>query len=389
MKIFFLIRSLECGGAERQLIVLSKGLCERGHDVVIAAFYAGGPLEKELGDTKVRVLWLNKSGRWDVFGFILRLIQAVREERPDVLHGYLWDPNLLAVVLKPLFPNLKVVWGIRSSGRDLSKETWLERVSIKLNYWLSRFPDAIIANSQVGRDDYVAQGFPAEKMVVIPNGVNTERFNPDPETRRRIRGEWGVSEQDHIVGVVGRLNPIKDHPNFLKAAALLAKKRKDVRFVCVGDGPTKYRHTLQVLAEELGLRESLIWNVAREDMSAVYNALDILVSSSSSEGLSNVIGEAMACGVPCVVTNVGDSAWVVGDTGEVVPPKDSVALKNAVERLLDQNPHGPDQVRQGIVNRLSVSNLVGSTERLLKALATNPTNDVRPVKAFRRRRVNP
>jgi glycosyltransferase involved in cell wall biosynthesis len=143
------------------------------------------------------------------------------------------------------------------------------------------------------------------------------------------------------------------------------------------------------LAEQLGLGGSLIWNEAREDMPAVYNALDIVVSSSYSEGLSNVIGEAMACGVPCVVTNVGDSAWVVGDTGEVVPPKDPVALKNAIERLLDQKAYGPDQIRQGIVDRLSVSNLIVNTERTLNALVTDRVSEVRPVKAFQRPRVNP
>ena len=123
-------------------------------------------------------------------------------------------------------------------------------------------------------------------------------------------------------------------------------------------------------------------------MSAVYNALDIAVSSSYSEGLSNVIGEAMACGVPCVVTNVGDSAWVVGDTGEVVPPKDPVALKNAIERLLDQKAYGPAQIRQGIVDRLSVSNLIANTERTLNALVTDPLNSLRPVKTFWWRRYN-
>ena len=389
MKIFFLVRALNYGGAERQLTLLSKGLGERGHDVVIAVFYSGGPLEKELYGTKVRIRPLNKWGRWDIFAFLLRLIQAVREERPDVLHGYLWDPNLLTVVLKPLFPHLKIVWGVRSSARDLKRESWLDRLIIKLNCWLSRFPKAIIANSQAGRDDYLAQGYPGEKMVVIPNGVDTERFHPDPEARRRIRGEWSVTEQDHVVGVVGRLSPIKDHPNFLRAAALLAKERKHVRFVCVGDGSADYRQTLRVLAEQLGLGGSLIWNEAREDMPAVYNALDIVVSSSYSEGLSNVIGEAMACGVPCVVTNVGDSAWVVGDTGEVVPPKDPVALKNAIERLLDQKAYGPDQIRQGIVDRLSVSNLIVNTERTLNALVTDRVSEVRPVKAFQRPRVNP
>src|SRR6266487_3114893 len=381
MKIFFLVRALTYGGAERQLTLLAKGLSERGHDVVIAVFYSGGPLEKELYDTKVRIRPLNKSGRWDICGFLFRLIQAVREERPDVLHGYLWDPNLLTVVLKPLFPDIKIAWGVRSSARDLKRETWLDRLIIKLNCWLSGLPDVIIANSQVGRADYLAQGYPGEKMVVIPNGVDTERFDRDPKPRCRIRCEWGVTEQDHVVGLVGRLSPIKDHPNFLRAAALLAKKRKDIRFVCVGDGSPEYRQTLGVLAEELGLRGCLIWNEAREDMSAVYNALDIAVSSSYSEGLSNVIGEAMACGVPCVVTNVGDSAWVVGNTGEVVPPKDPVALKNAIERSLDQKAYGPAQIRQGIVDRLSVSNLVANTEETLDALMTDPPNSVRPVKA--------
>jgi glycosyltransferase involved in cell wall biosynthesis len=382
VKIFFLVRALTYGGAERQLVVLSKGLRERGHDVVIAMFYAGGPLENDLTDTKVRIRALNKWGRWDMFGFLFRLIRAVRQERPDVLHGYLWDSNLLTVAIKPFFPNIKIVWGVRSSARDLNDETWLDRVSIKLNCWLSKFPDAIIANSQVGRDDYLAQGYPGEKMVVVPNGVDTERFRADPDARRTVRQEWGVTEQESVVGVVGRLSPIKDHPNFLRAAALLAKERKDVRFVCVGDGSAEYRQTLHVLAEELGLRGCLIWNEAREDMSAVYNALDIAVSSSYSEGLSNVIGEAMACGVPCVVTNVGDSAWVVGDTGEVVPPKDPVALKNAIERLLDQKAHGPAQIRQGIVDRLSVSNLIANTERTLNALVTDSLNSLRPVKTF-------
>ena len=384
MKIFFLVRALNRGGAERQLTLLSKGLGERGHDVVIGVFYSGGPFEKELLDTKVRIRPLNKWGRWDVFGFLLRLVRAVREECPDVLHGYLWDPNLLTVVLKPLFPHMKIVWGIRSSTRDFNDEGWLDCVIIKLNAWLSRLPDVIIANSQVGRDDYLAQGYPGQKMVVIPNGVDTARFDRDPEARRRIRCEWGVTEQDRVVGVVGRLSPIKDHSNFLRAAALLAKERKHVRFVCVGDGSAGYRQTLQVLAEELGLVGSLIWNEAREDMPAVYNALDVVVSSSYSEGLSNVIGEAMACGVPCVVTNVGDSAWVVGNTGEVVPPKDPVALKNAIERLLDQKAYGPDQIRQGIIDRLSVSNLVVNTERTLNALVTDRVSKVQPVKAFQR-----
>jgi len=211
--------------------------------------------------------------------------------------------------------------------------------------------------------------YSAEKMFVIPNGIETERFRPDPKARQRIRLEWGVAEHEKVIGLVGRLDPQKDHPVFLEAAASLVNKRKDTLFVCAGGGPYEYQTRLQTLAKNLGLGERLLWLGIREDMPAVYNALDIAVSSSSyGEGLSNAIGEAMACGVPCAVTDIGDSAWVVGDTGEVVPAKDPVALRNAIERLLDQKSYNPAQIRLRIVEQLSVERLVVSTERVLLTL---------------------
>jgi glycosyltransferase involved in cell wall biosynthesis len=368
VKILFLIRSLHCGGAERQLTLLSKGLRERGHEVVIGIFYSGGALEKELLEARVRIRPLIKRGRWDLIWFFMRLTQVLREERPDVVHSYLEESNLLTVFLKPFFPATKAIWGIRSSHMDLGQYDWLYRLNVKLNCWLSRFPDAIIANSHVGRGHHVALGYPPERIVVIPNGIDTERFHPDPGARSRIRSEWEIGKHEKLIGLVGRLDPMKDHPIFLEAVALLANTRKDARFVCVGGGPDEYQAKLQMITKSLGLEERLLWVGAREDMPAVYNALDIVVSSSYGEGLSNVIGEAMACGVPCVVTNVGDSAWVVGDTGEVVPPKDPVALKNAIERLLDRKPQTPAQIRLRIVECLSAETLVVNTERVLLML---------------------
>jgi glycosyltransferase involved in cell wall biosynthesis len=366
LKIIFLIRSLYSGGAERQLVVLSKGLSERGHDVVVAIFYSGGPLEKELWNTRVRVRALNKQGRWDVFGLMSEVTKVVREERPDILHGYGFDQNLIGTTLMPLFPRMRVVWGLRCS--NLPHEDWLTRLGMKLNCWLSRFPDAIIANSHAGRKYHVAVGYPAEKVVVIPNGIDTEHFHPDLMARGRIRSEWGISEHEKLIGLVSRLDPMKDHPTFLQAAALLTNARKDTRFVCVGGGPADYRATLQNFAKKLGLEERLLWVDTREDMPDVYNALDIAVSSSYAEGLSNVICEAMACGVPCVVTDVGDSAWVVGNTGEVVPCENPSALMNAIGRLLDQKVCEPAQIRGRIVEQLSLNNLVTNTEHVLSAV---------------------
>jgi len=368
MKVCFLLRSLNYGGAEQQLVLLAKGLHERGHQVVVMTFYSGGPLEMKLLEAGVRIRPLHKRGRWDVLAFLFRLVLIMREERPDILHSYLTDQNLVAILLKPLFHSGRIVWGVRCSIKDFGRREWLDGVSFKLTCWLSRFADAIIANSHAGSAHHVAMGYPAKKTVVIHNGIDTEPYHCDPKARERIRLEWGVTEHEELIGVVARLDPVKDHPTFLKAAALLSDKRRTSRFVCVGDGPAKYREELYALAKNLGLGERLLWVGNHEDMPAVYNALDISVSSSLSEGLPNVIGEAMACGVPCVVTNVGDSAWVVGDMGEVVPRKNSVALADAIQRLLNRKTYDPAQIRRRIVDELSVNSLVTNTEHVLSAL---------------------
>ncbi len=363
MKVVFLIPALVYGGAERQLVVLAKGLHARGHKVVVAPFYSGGPLEQELLEAGVRIRSLQKRGRWDVLPFLFRLARVMREERPKVLHSYLTD--LVTMILKPWFPSTKIVWGIRSSDMDLSQYDWIMRISYKLTFRLSRFADAVIANSRAGRDYHIAQGYPREKVAVIANGIDTRQFRPDPEARRYVRSGWGIRDHEQVVGIVGRLSPEKDHPTFLHAASLLAQERNHLRFVCVGEGPAEYRDSLRQLTRSLKLTDHVIWLDGRSDMPAVFNALDLLVSSSITEAFSNVIAEAMACGVACVVTNVGDSAWLVGNMGEVVPLRNPVALKNAMEKLLDQRPHTPAQIRRRIVEEFSVEKLVAGTEQAL------------------------
>lgn len=340
----------------------------------MATFYPGGPLEQDLHEAGVPVRSMNKRGRWGVLGFLLRLARLVREERPDVLHGYLGVPNILAVLLKPLFPHVRVVWGVRASNMDLGRYEWLTRLSYKAERQLSRFADRIIANSYAGRDYAVANGFPKGKMVVVPNGIDTNRFHPAPEARRRVRAEWRISEDEKLIGLVGRLDPMKDHPTFLEAAALLARKRWDVHFICVGSGPAGYRRGLHALSKRLSLAERLIWAGARRDMPAVYSALDIATSSSSyGEGFPNVVGEAMSCGVPCVVTDVGDSAWIVGETGAVAPSGDPEALAACWMKIIDEPPEVQSQIgldsRRRIVYNFSLDRMIKQATETLKSLA--------------------
>ena len=369
INLTFLVRSLDYGGAQRQLVTLAKALDQDRFDVTVISFYSGQPLEKELANSGVRFISLEKRGRWDVLGFLRRLIHQVRVIRPDVLHGYLDIPNLLALFIKP-FVHARVVWGIRAAEIDLRQYDWLVWLAAQLERIFARFADLIIVNSVAGFERHVSRGFPPRKMVVIPNGIDTDMFKPDREAGAKLRAEWLISEHTRLIGTVGRLDPMKDLPVFLQTAALLSLKRNDVRFACVGPGPASYVLKLQELANELGIADEVIWPGARADISAVYNALDAFCSSSYGESFSNAIGEAMACGVPCVVTDVGDSASIVGECGIVVPPRNPGALAAGLISSLEPNRSEIERnARTRIVEHFSVQKMLKLTEESILSLA--------------------
>jgi glycosyltransferase involved in cell wall biosynthesis len=370
--ILFLSRSLGRGGAERQLVLLATWLHDMGWRVAVACFYAGGPFQRDLEQAGVPVIDLAKRGRWDVLGFVWRLLGVFRKFEPVIVHGYLPVPNMLSLLARWARPSVRVVWGVRASNVDLSQYDWLSRLTFWLQCRLARSADLIIANSSAGMAHHVAHGFPQRVMRVIPNGIDTSRFRFGAAGRERMRREWGVPESAVLVGLVGRLDPMKDHPTFLKAAACLASVDPKWWFVCVGDGAADYWAKLQRKAAELGIGQRLIWAGACDDMPAAYSALDIAASSSYGEGFSNVVSEAMACGRPCVVTDVGDSAWIVGELGVVVPPRNPVALAAGIESLIARLETQGDELRRAareqIELQFSVAKLVEKTTSILEAL---------------------
>ena len=310
-------------------------------------------------------------------GPVLRLRRILREERPDVLHGYLGTPNIATTSIGVLFPAMKTVWGERASNMDLKQYGWFSQLSSVVCRTLSRFPDLVIVNSRAGLAHVVQSGYRNERIVVIPNGIDTERFAPNPQARLELRRAWNVPEDVSLIGRVGRLDRMKDHPTFLQAAGTVVRRRDDVRFVCVGDGDAAYRAELQRMAQQLGLGDRVMWIPAQADMTAVYNALDVACSSSAfGEGFPNVVGEAMACAVPCVVTDVGDSAWVVGESAAVVQPRDAAALALRLVQLVDCGSHELARLgtasRDRIVNHFAIERLVSTTESVLNAAVAGP-----------------
>jgi glycosyltransferase involved in cell wall biosynthesis len=369
-RVVLLIRSLGIGGAERQLVVLARALHARGVDVRVLTFYPAGALKPELEAAGVPVEDLGKGGRWDVLAFLWRLWRRLRALRPDVLYSWLPMANVLAAVLGPMAGVPRIVWGVRASNLDADRYDWLHRVEQSLARRLARRADAIICNAEAGRHWHEALGYPRERMVVIENGIDTERFHFDAHARARLRKEWGVADHEHLIGLVARIDPMKDHDTFLHAAALLAQRRPGVRFVCVGDGPESELARLQGLAHALGLDGRLLWLGRRADVAQVLSAMDIASSSSSyGEGFSNAIGEAMACSRICVVTDVGDSRRIVGETGFVVPPRDPEALARGWEATLALPPaqrvEREQSARRRVEERFSVKRMVEHTGEVL------------------------
>jgi glycosyltransferase involved in cell wall biosynthesis len=262
----------------------------------------------------------------------------------------------------------QIVWGVRASNMNVSRYDWLARMSLRLSAFLSRFPDAIITNSFAGLRFHKDIGYKTERMKVIPNGIDTKLFKPDHLSGFRLRDEWGIDEEMITIGLVGRLDPMKDHATFLRAVKIFDQKECSVRFVCVGDGKEPYKSEIHFLCRRLGVNGSIIWAGERCDMTAVYNSMDIVTSSSSfGEGFPNVIGEAMACGVPCVVTDIGDSAIIVGETGIVVPPEDPQSLadgwRSMLKRLNDKSYSIKEMARARIVSHYNSEIFIQKTSK--------------------------
>lgn len=367
MRICFLIRSLGLGGAERQLATLAALLHKAGHDVTVLTFYDHGSHGNELRDAGVRVVSLGKSGRWDLVGPLIRLVRIVSAQAPHLLHGYLPTGNLLALAVRPFLWGPKIAWGVRSSRVDLSRFDAATLLTYRVERRLARFADLIVANSQAGADLYRRASGGRTPVAVVPNGFDLDAYAPDAEAGASARAELGVGQDELVIGMVARIDPMKDHDTFLEAAALALERRRDLRFVCVGGGPLDATRRLRAKAGQLGIADSVLWLGERRDVPSLYNAFDIATLASKGEGFSNVIAEALACGVPCVASDVGAARQIVGDYGLVTPPGDARALAEGWMTLLDRLGEAGTQMRRSA--RLWIVNHYGLDALAHRSLA--------------------
>ncbi len=374
MKILHVISGLETGGAELFLERLALGLAYRDFSQTIVALRhagdAGTRLEREGIHVHALHAGLNPAGLRALFA----LRSIVREQSPDLIQGWMYHGNLGASLARKLGDRAcPVVWNVRHSLDDWCGESAELRIVIRLGGAVSASTEAILFNSRVAADQHVRRGYPAHKARVIPNGVDCNQFRPDADLRRATRQQLGLDAGCVVIGMVARYHPVKDHATFLGAAQIVRARIPHSRFLLVGYGATRDNPALAELLKKGQLDGSVLALGERQDIPALLNALDVYVSSSRAEGFPNAVVEAMACGVPCVVTDVGASRELVGETGIVVRPASEQDLAEAIIGIAAQSSSQRHELgeaaRERIIRRYSMEQCISAYADLYASLA--------------------
>ncbi len=332
-RIYHLITCLEIGGAEVFLYRLVKGLLERGHACRVGSLVRSAPVDAWLRELGVEVDFLDmKPGRPNPL-VLRKFLKIQRRWKPDVLQTWMYHADLLGLSAR-LMGQRNIIWNVRCTDMDLAKYSRVTALTVRACARLSGLPRCVLTNAHAARDFHLKLGYHPRAFQVIPNGYDTQTLRPAPEIRAAMRKELGLAEQDIAVGLAARFDPMKGHAVFAQAAGLILERQPHARFVLYGENVNHDNEPLvQALRTAKALHRCLLLG-RRDDAPNVHQALDIAVSSSLfGEGFSNTIAEAMACGVPCVGTDVGDTARIIADTGHVAPPNDPEALAEGVAAL--------------------------------------------------------
>ncbi len=374
LSVLCLITTLNPGGAELMLYRLLSRLDRAKFQLQVVSMMEPGPVGEKILALGVPVRSLGmQQGKANPFA-LARLVRWLKQDRPDVIQSWMYHADLLGTLAAKLVGNIAISWNIRNSDLSRSESKRLTHLAARLCAALSSWaPKKIVCCSESARDVHAALGYASDKMVVIPNGYDLETFRPDPARRQRIRTELGIPDSAPVIGLVGRFHPQKDHRNFFRAAGLLHHERPDVHFILCGEFITRENASLVKWIDEAGIQGRCHLLGRRDDIPQLTAGLDIAsMSSSFGEAFPNVVSEAMSCGVPCVVTDVGDAALIVGETGLVVPTKNPTALADAWRTLLNMDHQERMRLgsaaRQRVIEHYNLPEIVSQYERLFEEL---------------------
>jgi glycosyltransferase involved in cell wall biosynthesis len=369
MKIIHIISSLNTGGAEMMLVRLIRGMPRHTH--VVVTLTEVGPLGASLKASGYTVycLGLRATIAWYA---LPRLWHLVRQESPDIVQTWMYHADFLGGFVSRLAGVKQIVWNVRNTeipqGR-LSVTGFIVRLCAIISTWL---PKAIICCAHAGLEVHATRGYKRQKMLVIPNGYDTHEWQPKGVGRREVRRDNDLPEDAFIIGIVGRYDSLKGYDVFIEAAALIAKVVHNAIFLMIGRHVDASNVELRNLIESRGGDAAFRLLGERSDVSQLMSTMDVYCLSSKAEGFPNVVAEAMLMQVPCVVTNVGDAARIVGPTGCVVPPNEPDAIAEAVcsfERMGEERRRTTgDAARQRIVKHYGIEVVSKQYEQLYEQI---------------------
>lgn len=372
-RLCFIITGLSTGGAETMLLKLLQGLDRARFTPEVVSLTTLGEIGPRILALGVPVLALGmRRGRPDAKRF-LDLVQHLRQSAPDVVHTWMYHADLLGGMAARIAGVRAVAWGIRQSNLAPAYNKRSTLLVVKLCAWLShRVPRRIVTCSERARSVHVTAGYSAHKIVLIANGFDLTRFAPDAVARDSVRAELGLAPGTLLVGVVARDDPQKNHMGFVQAAAAVHAALPSCHFVLAGQGIDSNHSALGQAIAAAGLQHHMHLLGRRDDVPRLMAALDVLASPSHGEAFPNVLGEAMACEVPCVVTNVGDSAEIVGDTGRVVAAADmgemARQLLNVLQMPAEQRKALGARARARVQERYELGDVTRRYEEFYKQL---------------------
>jgi glycosyltransferase involved in cell wall biosynthesis len=338
MKIVHIISSLEVGGAEmmlKRLIEAHQG--QLSYRPVIVSLTDMGRLGSQLQANGVEVYALGMRSAFDSLRVLWSLMQLIRTIQPDIVQTWMYHADFLGGLASRFAGNRNIIWGVRTTdvraGGALAT-VFVRWLCAQLSHWV---PKAIICAAEASRQAHIAVGYDAAKMVVVPNGYDFTWLKASANERQILREQCGISDSNLVVGSLGRFHTVKHQKNFVRAAGLLARQNPDLRFLMVGRGLDLTNTQLVEWIVSTGYKSCFVLLGERSDVPQCFAAMDIFCLHSRTEGFPNVLAEAMAMGLPCVATDVGDAAMLLADTGVIVPKEDSEALAKGVEQLLRLN----------------------------------------------------
>ena len=370
IRIVFVTTGLEVGGAEVMLLNLLTALNKEEFEPIVISIGKKGPMGEKISGLGIPVhsIGLNLNRPDPMAG--MKFYRIIKRVNPDLMQGWMYHGNFAVQAVKFLLKRkIPVIWSIHHTVNNLRSEKWLTAQLIRICGRWSHLPANIHYVSEISAESHERIGYASDKRVVLANGFDLDKNAPSRENREWVRKELGLSEDTLIVGLVARFHPMKDHPNFIRAAGLLNQSNPHVHFLMAGQDVDEQNIDLVELRNSLGLKERMHMLGLRNDSSRLIASLDILSTSSSfGESFPMVVGEAMASAVPCVVTDIGGSGFLVGETGRVVPPGNAQALADAWNEILTMNSlereHLGERARERVAEYFSLQSMTRKYEAL-------------------------